>query len=98
MVDDNTQTADDVEASMLTTLDNPFSPFDQFNEWYAYDVEKGYYTCAYIARIAMASDELGDLDQEQAIDDAVNEILKLNVLGLYIKVNRDYFINKSKQL
>jgi hypothetical protein len=38
--------------SMLTTEDNPFDPFTQFDEWYAFDVEKEYYTCAYLARIA----------------------------------------------
>ena len=96
-MDDTTlDTTDDIESTMLTTIDNPFSPFDQFNEWNAFDIEKGYYTCAYIARITVASDELGELDQLLAIDKAINEIVNFNILGLYIKVNRNYFINKSK--
>ena len=44
---------------MLTTIDNPFNPFDQFDEWFAYDVSKGYHTCSYLARIAKTSDEIG---------------------------------------
>lgn len=95
MEDKTLDTIEDVESTMLTTLDNPFSPFDQFSEWYAYDIEKGYNTCAYIARITVASDELGELDELLAIDKAVNDIVKFNIIGLYIKVDRNYFINKS---
>lgn len=31
---------------MLTTEDNPFDPFTQYDEWYAFDYEKGYHTPA----------------------------------------------------
>lgn len=71
---------------MLTTIDNPFNPFTHFDEWYAFDVEKGYNTCSYLARIAKTSDELSEPDEDLAIDLAINEIAKLNVLGIYKKV------------
>jgi len=75
---------------MLTTLDNPFNPFLQFDEWYSYDVSKGYNTCAYLARIVKSSDELSESDEAFAIDQAMNEIVNLNLLGNYIKVREDY--------
>lgn len=75
---------------MLTTIDNPFNPFTQFDEWYSYDVSKGYNTCAYLARVTKSSDELSDDDQAIAIDNAMNEIVELNLLGNYIKVKSDY--------
>lgn len=71
---------------MLTTIDNPFDPFEQFDEWSAFDESKGYYTCAYLARIVKTSNELSDEDESLAIADAINEIISLNVLGIYKKV------------
>lgn len=75
---------------MLTTLDNPFNPHTHYDEWYQYDVEHGYHTCAYLARITKSSDELSDTDELIAIDNAMNEIVRLNVLGNYIKVKYDF--------
>ena len=74
---------------MLTTIDNPFNPFDQFDEWFAYDVSKGYHTCSYLARIAKTSDELSPQDEDLAIEQAIDEIVRLNVLGIYRKVYKD---------
>ena len=73
-------------ATFVTTLDNPYDYFDQFDEWYAFDTQKGYNTCSYVARIAMTSPEMSDKDNEQAINDAVDEILRLNITGNYRKV------------
>ena len=75
-----------MKAIMLTTIDNPFDPFTQFDEWKAFDEQKGYFTCAYLARIVKASDELSEADEDLAIEQAIDEIVRLNVLGIYRKV------------
>ena len=71
---------------MLTTIDNPFDPFTQWDEWKRFDEDMQYYTCEYLARIAKTSDDLSDEDNESAIEDAINEIVSLNILGVYRKV------------
>ena len=71
---------------MLTTIDNPFDPFTQWDEWKRFDEDMQYYTCEYLARIAKTSDDLSDADNESAIEDAINEIVSLNILGVYRKV------------
>lgn len=71
---------------MLTTEDNPFDPFTQFDEWYAFDVQKGYNTCAYLARISLTSPDLSDEDNRIAYEEAIEEILKFNLTGNYKKV------------
>lgn len=72
---------------MLTTIDNPFNPFDRFDEWYQFDVSKGYNTCAYLARIANTSPSLSDALNENEIDNAMNEIIKFNG-KLYKKIKK----------
>ena len=80
---------------MLSTADNPFSPFTQWVDWRRYDEDKGYYTCEYLAKIAITSDDLSDADYQQAINYAIDEILELNILGNYIKVSEDSINQKS---
>lgn len=76
---------------MLTTIDNPYSPFTQFDEWFQFDEGKGYHTCAYLARIAKTSDELSEADEELAIFSAIDEIVEINLLGNYKKVTEKDF-------
>lgn len=71
---------------MLTTSDNPFSPHTQFDEWYAYDIRAGYNSLQFLARITMSSPDLSEPDQELAIQQAIDEIVSENVLGIYEKV------------
>ena len=73
----------------LTTIDNPYDPFTQFDDWYAYDVNNGYNTCAYLARCVVSSDELSDELQEDDVVDAIESICRTNVLGIYKKVQKD---------
>ncbi len=77
-----------MEDVMLTTVDNPYDPFTHFDEWQVFDEAKGYYTCSYLARIVKTSDELSDTDEALAISQAIDEIVKLNILGIYRKVTK----------
>ena len=83
--------------SMLTTVDNPYNPFVQFDEWKDFDEAKGYFTCEYLARIAKTSDELSDADNALAIEDAINEIIYFNLLGIYQKVTKENFDDMKKK-
>jgi hypothetical protein len=90
--------ADNVDTQfMLTTLDNPYNPFTQFDEWYAFDESEQYCTCEYLARVAKSSPELSDVDQDIAIDLAMNEILQFNLTGNYIKVTKESFKDRLKK-
>lgn len=74
---------------MLSTIDNPFNPFTQWDEWRRYDEHMKYYTCSYLARIAKTSDDLSDADYDKEIENAIQEIVELNINGLYTKVYED---------
>lgn len=72
--------------SMLTTVDNPFDPFTQFDEWYRFDTSAGYNTSALLARVVRTSDELSEPDDSAAIEAAIDEIVRENVSGMHRKV------------
>ena len=74
------------ERVMLTTVDNPFDPFTQFDEWYAWDEAAGYHTTAFLARVVISSDELSEYDQRLAYEEGVNEIIRENVSGMHARV------------
>lgn len=73
-------------AFMLTTIDNPFNPSTEYEEWLTFDESHGYNTNSYLARVVVMSNDISEGDQVQAIDDAIDEIVRLNVLGIYKKV------------
>lgn len=73
--------------SMLTTIDNPYNPFVDWDRWYAFDEAHQYHTTSFLARLVNGSDELSEADQSAAIEDAIDEVVKENVLGLYVKVS-----------
>jgi hypothetical protein len=71
---------------MLSTVDNPWNPFTHFDEWHSWDMAAGYHSMAFLARIVVTSDELSEADQSVAIEDAIEEIVRENVNGMYIRV------------
>ena len=77
------------DAYMLTTVDNPFDPFSQFEEWMQWDEVAGYYTLSYLDRIAKVSNDTSDADQELAIQNAIDSIVKENVSGMWRKVTEN---------
>lgn len=73
---------------LLTTKDNPYDPFSEFDEWYNFDTRKGYDTCGLIARLAKTSEELPDSENSKEIEKAMNSIIEMDPFGLYIKVEK----------
>jgi hypothetical protein len=71
--------------SALTTVDNPYDPFKDFDHWFLFDVVNGYNSCSYLARIATTSEQLTDEENLLEIDRAIDEIVKYNPT-LYKKI------------
>lgn len=78
-----------VQECMLSTIDNPYNPFTQFDEWLQFDTIKSYNSLGYLARVANTSDELSETDYNLEVERAIDEIVKYNPLGIYIKVKRN---------
>lgn len=73
----------------ITTVDNPYDPFTQFDEWYAYDEIHGYHSCSLLARFAKTSIDLNSEETNLLIENAIDRIVNLNGLGNYRKLVKE---------
>ena len=83
-----TNLPDEIYECAITTVDNPFDPIDDFDQWFSFDEEKGYHTCSYLARIARVTDTMSDEEVSEEVERAIDEILDHDFLGIYKKVKR----------
>lgn len=76
----------------LSTIDNPYSPFSQFDSWYSFDCEKGYDSCGYLDRMNQVlkneTSYLNSDEEEKLIDSAIDQIVKYDPTGMFIKVEK----------
>lgn len=89
---ENTVTS--VPEAMLTTVDNEYDPFDQFSEWYVRDLELARQqnrrsSSGYLAIIMACSDDVSDNEFNQVMNDAIDEIVELDLSGTFKKVTRE---------
>ena len=74
----------EVVPMILSTPDNPYDPFKNFELWYAYDEEHGHHTCSYVERLTNSSDVLSDAQLQVAVNEAVRKIFTVNPQGMYV--------------
>lgn len=70
----------------LTTTDNPYDPVTQPELWHSFDVQKNYFTREYLARVAVVSNELPQSEYNKAVEEAIDEIIRLHPTGPYKKI------------
>ena len=73
----------------ITTIDNPFDPFDDFASWFMFDVEKGYYTSSKVARLTKLTDDMTEKEENEEIERAIDRLIEIDPLDIYIKVVRE---------
>ncbi len=73
----------------ITTFDNPYSPFTQFDEWYMYDSDKGYNTCGLLDRIVSLLESQTKDEKQDLTEEAIDQIIKYDPLNVYKKIQKD---------
>lgn len=73
---------------MLTTVDNPYSPFDEFDKWLAYDVSHGYDCCGLVDRLTHVSNSFSESWNARDIESAIDEFVLIDPLKFYVKVEK----------
>lgn len=77
---------------MLTTIDNPWSPFTDYWRWYNEDVRLGHDTCGLLDRFLNGTT---DFDEEESFD-AMSSIVRLNFSNKHVMVVPSDFNPKLK--
>lgn len=78
-----------MKVSMLTTIDNPFDPFEDFELWMRFDNANDYFCCNYLARIAKTSNAFSEKQNAEEIERAIDEIIETNPVKIYKKVSKE---------
>lgn len=73
---------------MLSTIDNPFNPFEDYSSWLMFDKEKGYDSAERLMRIAKITDDMTQKEENEEIERAIDEIIKYDILNVYTKVSK----------
>ena len=75
--------AEKVKATALTTIDNPWSFFDDFDNWLAFDLSHGYNSCGVTARIANVTDDMSSVEARAETERAIKDFVKADPIALY---------------
>lgn len=70
----------------VTTLDNPFDPFKEAENWKRFDEDHGYHTTSLICRFLVDSDEFDEETYRECLESAVDDVVRFNPTGNYRKV------------
>lgn len=65
----------------VTTIDNPYDPFKEWDQWYFYDMSNGYNTCERLASISLTSDQFTEEENNEQIEEAINKMMKIGAFN-----------------
>lgn len=71
---------------MITTVDNPFDPAEDFFRWWYFDVEHHYKTCETLARLAQFDDDMTEEEVDAANEYAIDRMIELDFEKKYKKI------------
>lgn len=83
---------DDIQDLVLTTVDNPYNPHTQYEQWRRWDIENEYYTESFLARMLDLPLDM-DLDDELSINiltiRAIQDIIDNDDANIYKLVSAE---------
>jgi hypothetical protein len=83
----------DSEQFLITTIDNPYNPFTQPDEWYNFDVTYGYFTYQNLVKLVDFDEDMTEEEENKAYETAMDKLLKIH--PMYIKVKSDSDIGEK---
>lgn len=65
----------------ITTVDNPYDPTTNLDEWLTFDRFKGYNTCERLASLDKTSDRNTEQENDDAILDSMEKMVEVGAVG-----------------
>ena len=73
----------------ISTFDNPYDPFENFDEWYRYDCDKGYGSCQILANLTEVFEGMTPKEFNEEMERGIDQLLIADPVNLYTKVVRE---------
>ena len=73
---------------MLSTKDNPYNPFTNWEEWYQWDIFHHHNSSEKLGRIALTSPALSDAEYSNEMEKAIDFLIANDYEQKYIKVEK----------
>lgn len=71
---------------MVTTNDNPFNPFKDFDSWLMFDIEHGYNSWGRVMRLAHIEPDMTQEEENLEVERAIDELVKIDITDTYKKI------------
>lgn len=85
----------DYRTFALTTFDNPFNPFVDFEHWFLFDIEKDYYSLSKLARLTNFNESMTEKEEAEETERAIERLIEIDPLDIYKKIYKPGFEPKS---
>ena len=76
---------------MLTTIDNPYDPWLEYEAWLTFDRQHGYNTNELLALNCLLTNDLNEEQQDLEIQQAMNTIVQSDLFPFHIIVKEGEF-------
>ena len=72
---------------MLTTVDNPYNPYENFVRWFEFDELHGYHCCEKVGALAKIYEGMSSDEIAAATEKAIDTVIINDFTGIYRKVS-----------
>lgn len=72
----------------ITTIDNPYDPFDDFEHWLLFDKEKGYNTSDKLGRLTNLKNDMSSVEENIEVEKGIDKLIEIDPLSIYEKIIR----------
>ena len=72
----------------ITTIDNPYDPFDDFEHWLLFDKEKGYNTSDKLGRLTNLRNDMSSVEENIEVEKGIDKLIEIDPLSIYEKIIR----------